>query len=118
MRRIPWSGLAVMAACLLAWELWALARKDLAAFFPPASQVLATLGQILWSGELVGHIAATMKRFAQGYAAAAVLAVAAGLALGLWRWLYNAFEPLIELLRPMPSPATIPIAILFLGIGD
>jgi ABC-type nitrate/sulfonate/bicarbonate transport system permease component len=47
-----------------------------------------------------------------------VVAVGAGLCLGLWRWLHNAFEPLIELLRPMPSPATIPIAILFLGIGD
>jgi ABC-type nitrate/sulfonate/bicarbonate transport system permease component len=118
MHRIPWSGLAVVAACLLSWELWALSRQDLAAFFPPASQVLATLWQILVSGELTGHIAATMKRFAQGYALAAVLAVGAGLALGLWHWLYNAFEPLIELLRPMPSPATIPIAILFLGIGD
>lgn len=118
MRRLPWSGLAVAAACLLAWEAWAFARQDLAAFFPPASQVLATLWQILASGELVEHIAATMRRFAQGYAAAAVIAVGAGLALGLWRWLYNAFEPLIELLRPMPSPATIPIAILFLGIGD
>lgn len=118
MKRIPWAGVAVLAACLLAWEAWAHWRSDLANYFPPASQVLATLGRILASGELTGHIAATMRRFAEGYAIAAVLAVGAGLCLGLWRWLYNAFEPLIELLRPMPSPATIPIAILFLGIGD
>jgi ABC-type nitrate/sulfonate/bicarbonate transport system permease component len=118
MRRIPWSGLAVLAACLFAWEAWAYWRRDLAAYFPPASQVLVTLGQVLGSGELTVHIIATMKRFAEGYLLAAVLAVGAGLCLGLWRWLYNAFEPLIELLRPMPSPATIPIAILFLGIGD
>ena len=118
MRRIPWSGLAVMAACLLAWEGWAFLRQDLAAYFPPASQVLLTLAQILGSGELVGHIGATLRRFAEGYTIAAAGAVTAGLCLGLWRRLYNAFEPLIELLRPMPSPATIPIAILFLGIGD
>jgi ABC-type nitrate/sulfonate/bicarbonate transport system permease component len=118
MRRIPWSGLAVLAACLVAWEAWSHWRSDLATYFPPASSVITTLAQILASGELTAHIAATMRRFAEGYALAAVLAVGAGLCLGLWRWLYNAFEPLIELLRPMPSPATIPIAILFLGIGD
>lgn len=117
-RRVPWSGLAVIAACLLAWEAWALLRQDLAAYFPPASQVLVTLWQILASGELAAHIGATLWRFAQGYGIAAVAAVGAGLCLGLWRPLHDAFAPLIELLRPMPSPATIPIAILFLGIGD
>ena len=116
--RVPWTGLAVIAACLIAWETWALLRQDLAAYFPPASQVLLTLVQVLASGELTGHIGATLWRFAQGYAIAAVAAVGAGLCLGLWRPLHDAFEPLIELLRPMPSPATIPIAILFLGIGD
>jgi ABC-type nitrate/sulfonate/bicarbonate transport system permease component len=118
MRRFPWTGVAVLGACLIAWEAWARWRGDLATYFPPASQVLAALGSMLVSGELAGHVAATMRRFAGGYALAAVIAVAAGLCLGLWRRLHNAFEPLIELLRPMPSPATIPIAILFLGIGD
>ena len=118
MRRVPWPGLAVLAACLLAWEAWAYWRSDLTAYFPPASQVLATLGQLVASGELTGHMLATLKRFAEGYALAAFLAVGAGLCLGLWRWLYNAFEPLVELLRPMPSPATIPLAILCFGIGD
>lgn len=118
MRRIPWSGLAVLAAFVLAWEVWARASGELAAFFPPASQVLATLWQMLVGGELAEHTFATLRRFAQGYVLAAALSVTAGLCLGLWRPLYNLFEPLIELLRPMPSPATIPIAILFLGIGD
>jgi ABC-type nitrate/sulfonate/bicarbonate transport system permease component len=118
MTRLPWSGFAVVATGLLAWEIGARSAGALAAYFPPASQVLATLAQILASGELPGHIAATLRRFAEGYALAAALAVSAGLCLGLWRPLHRLFEPLIELLRPMPSPATIPIAILFLGIGD
>jgi len=118
MRRVPWSGLAVLAAFVIVWEAWARTRGELAAFFPPASRVLATLWQLLASGELAEHTLATLRRFAQGYALAAALSVGAGLCLGLWRPLYNLLEPLIELLRPMPSPATIPIAILFLGIGD
>ncbi len=118
MRRIPWLGLALLLGGLLAWEGAARARPELANFFPPASQVLLTLARILGDGELAEHIAATLRRFAEGYGLAAGLAVAAGLCLGIWRPLYSLVEPLIELLRPMPSPATIPIAILFLGIGD
>jgi len=118
MRRIPWSGLLVLVGCLLGWELLAQQSLALAAYFPPASQVLITLAQIIGSGELLAHIAASLRRFAEGYALAALLSVGAGLCLGVWRPLYTLFEPLIELLRPMPSPATIPIAILFLGIGD
>jgi len=108
----------VLAACLCAWEAWALWRRDLAAYFPPASEVMVELVRLVASGELAAHAAATLRRFAEGYAIAAVAAVSAGLCLGLWRPLYNLFEPLIELLRPMPSPATIPIAILFFGIGN
>lgn len=118
MRRLPWRGLLVLLGCLLAWEVLARRNAALAAYFPPASAVLLTLSRSLGDGELLGHIVASLRRFAEGYVLAALLAVSAGLCLGLWRPLYALFEPLIELLRPMPSPATIPIAILFLGIGD
>ncbi|KRT71601.1 MAG: binding-protein-dependent transport system inner membrane component [Candidatus Rokubacteria bacterium CSP1-6] len=118
MARFPGKGLAVLLGCLVLWEVLARQSGALALYFPPASQVLATLAAILGNGELLDHIAASLLRFAEGYALAAALAVSAGLCFGLWRPLYALFEPLIELLRPMPSPATIPIAILFLGIGD
>ena len=118
MRRIPWLGLGVVVLGLLGWELAARSREELAAYFPPVSQVLLTLARVVSSGELAPHVVASLRRFAEGYALAAALAVSAGLCLGMWRPLHRLFEPLIELLRPMPSPATIPIAILFLGIGD
>ena len=31
--------------------------------------------------------------------------------------LYNLFEPLVEVLRPIPGPAYLPILVLFVGIG-
>lgn len=118
MGRVPWSGLGVLLACLAGWELLVRQSTAIAAYFPPASQVLLTTAQLVGSGELLTHIAASLRRFAAGYTLAALVSVGAGLCLGIWRPLYALFEPLIELLRPMPSPATIPIAILFLGIGD
>ncbi len=86
--------------------------------FPPASAVLRALAGIAWSGDLATHALASLRRFAEGYVLASVLAVGAGLVLGLSRRLHALVEPLIELLRPMPSVAIIPVAILFLGIGD
>ena len=44
--------------------------------------------------------------------------VPVGVAMGLFRPMYNLFEPLTELLRPLPAPAIIPVAMLFLGIGE
>ncbi len=34
-----------------------------------------------------------------------------------YRALYNLFEPLVEVLRPIPGPAYLPILVLFVGIG-
>jgi ABC-type nitrate/sulfonate/bicarbonate transport system permease component len=118
MPRIPWLGLLVVGVCVAAWEAAARSRPDLAVHFPPASAVLLALGDIVWSGDLATHALASLRRFAEGYVLASVLAIGAGLALDVSRRLHAVVEPLIELLRPMPSVAIIPVAILFLGIGD
>lgn len=116
--RIPWKGLLLLVSLLGLWDLLSRLSPVNRNYFPPPSEVFLTLGGIIASGELFEHVTASLARFVQGYAVAAAISVTAGLCLGLWPPLYALFEPSIELLRPMPSPATIPIAILFLGIGD
>ncbi|MGZ8465508.1 MAG: ABC transporter permease, partial [Candidatus Binatia bacterium] len=59
-----------------------------------------------------------LARFAEGFLLAALLAVLSGVVLGYFRFLNSLLATLIELLRPMPSVAIIPVAILLLGIGD
>src|SRR2546430_2335796 len=53
-----------------------------------------------------------------GYFIAALVAVTAGIILGYFRVIHSLLDILIELLRPMPSVAIIPVAILLLGIGN
>ncbi|HUF81210.1 MAG TPA: ABC transporter permease, partial [Burkholderiales bacterium] len=48
----------------------------------------------------------------------AAVGIALGVAMGYWRRLYEAFEITIELVRAVPPPAVIPLAMVFLGIGD
>jgi ABC-type nitrate/sulfonate/bicarbonate transport system permease component len=63
-------------------------------------------------------VAATLGRFLEGYLIAAAIAVTLGIVLGYFPSVHSLFETLIEFLRPMPSVAIIPVAILVLGIGD
>jgi ABC-type nitrate/sulfonate/bicarbonate transport system permease component len=76
------------------------------------------LAEILLSGQITVHLFATMGRFLEGYLLAAAIAVTAGICLGYFRFVHSLAEMLIEFLRPMPSVAIIPVAILLLGIGD
>ena len=116
--RINLAGLATFCIFLLLWEGFARASPLLQLYFPPVSRILLSLCQLIFSWELVGHIVATLGRFLRGYLLATLLAVTLGIVLGYFKLAYSLSESLIEFLRPMPSVAIIPVAILFLGIGD
>jgi NitT/TauT family transport system permease protein/sulfonate transport system permease protein len=76
------------------------------------------LAELVISGQLVSHLMITLSRFLQGYLLAASIAVILGIVLGYFRLAHSLFEAVIEFLRPMPSVAIIPVAVLLLGIGD
>lgn len=117
-RRFNCTGLAVLAFCLLIWEVAARANPGFEAYFPPASRVCAALAHLIVSGEILPDTARTLSRYARSYALATAVAVSLGVVLGASRFAYSLFAIIIEFLRPMPSVATIPVAILFLGVGD
>ena len=113
-----WSGWISFGLLLLVWELGSRSTPKLQAYFPPVSQIFVALCQSLVSGSIAKHCAFTLGRFFEGYGLAAALAVTLGVILGYFRFLHGLLEITIEILRPMPSVAIIPVAILLLGIGD
>lgn len=67
---------------------------------------------------MLGHTLMSLSRVMVGYVAGIVLGVICGIGMGTSK-LFNAiFKPLFELLRPIPTIAWIPIAILFFGTGE
>ncbi|WP_218187912.1 ABC transporter permease [Desulfosarcina cetonica] len=66
---------------------------------------------------LHNHVAWSLCRVFTGFVAAVVLAVPLGLVLGWSRRLQKMVWPLLEILRPIPPLAWIPISILWFGIG-
>ncbi|HEX5370190.1 MAG TPA: ABC transporter permease [Dehalococcoidia bacterium] len=116
--RSRWIGVAFIAALLACWE--AASRLELvpSLSFPPVSVILRAWVELIVSGELLRELLPSLGRMFGGYVVGVVLGVGIGLLMGMWRFFYNLLEPLTEFLRPIPSPAYIPIVILFLGIDD
>jgi ABC-type nitrate/sulfonate/bicarbonate transport system permease component len=112
------SGFALIAFCLLFWEVLARAEFVAAVSFPPFSEVFVTFWRLLFEGTMLQQLLPSLKRLVIGYLLAFVLGVALGILMGYFRSAYNFLEPITEVLRPIPSPAYIPIAILFFGLGD
>ena len=111
-------GWSCFVALLLLWELGARAAPDQRLYLPPMTSVIGALGNLFITGAVGWHFAATVGRFLTGFLIAAALGVTLGIALGYIRPLHHLLRTAIELLRPMPSVAIIPVAILTLGIGD
>jgi ABC-type nitrate/sulfonate/bicarbonate transport system permease component len=112
------TGWLVFVGLVLTWELAAHVHAPWRFYIPPMHQIIASLVQVMASGEIAHHMLTTLMRFFTGYLIAAVIAVSLGMMLGYFPFGHSLLETLIEFLRPMPSVAIIPVAILLLGIGD
>ena len=105
-----------LAACLALWHLAATRHWDLGVLtfrlVPPPLEVLQAAWDLLHSPRLLQHLAYSLWRVATGFAAAAVLGIVLGLLIGRLRWARVGMLPPLEVLRPIPAVAWIPLSIL------
>lgn len=113
-----WSGFTLVAGVLLVWQIAAERRIIDPVFIPPVSDIAHAWVRALADGTLADAVISTLRRFVIGYTLAGLLGTTLGVLLGSSRTFYALLEPPIELLRPLPSPAIVPVFILFLGIED
>ena len=113
-----WLGVGFIALLLLLWEIAAATGAMPSLSFPRMSAILVTWWELVLSGELFSELFDSLWRMFTGYFIGVSLGVLFGLLMGYFRFFYNLLEPITEVLRPIPSPAYLPIVILFLGIDD
>ena len=89
----------------------------MAVLMPAPTTIAVTAAGMIVSGELFYHLIASLKREAVAFLFA-VSAIPLGIAMGWWRLAYNQVNPIMEILRPIPPLAWIPLSILWFGIGD
>ncbi|WP_304001460.1 ABC transporter permease [Methyloversatilis discipulorum] len=109
-------GALSLLASLLLWHALATSRAHLGfitfAHVPPPSEVLEAGIELLSSPKLSLHVGHSLARIGAGYLSAALAGVGLGLLIGRFRWAARALLPPLEVLRPIPAVAWIPLAIL------
>ena len=107
-------GVAVIS--LLAWH--GAVRWSGSDIFPTPLEVLRGLGELARQGLLLKYIVASLFRVTWGFGLAVLVGVPLGLVLGWFRLANVAFNPFIQILRPISPIAWIPVAILWFGVKD
>ena len=85
------------------------------AFLPPTSLVLLRVLELLVDPAFLSAVLATLYAWAIGLLICIVVSVTVGVLLGSSRAAYSGSRAVIEFLRPIPSVALIPVAMLVLG---
>jgi NitT/TauT family transport system permease protein len=83
----------------------------------PPSQTILAFGEALADGSLASATRDTLIAAFGGLGIGASIGLTLGVALGLLRTLDRLMELPIEVLRPIPSVAVIPVALVALGFG-
>lgn len=84
----------------------------------PTEVFFALIEGLFFTGEIIPHIFASIKRALAGFILALLLSSSLAYLLGFSTTLKKYVTPIIELARPIPPLAWIPLAILWFGIGD
>jgi NitT/TauT family transport system permease protein len=120
-RDIPWDRYAIRGvAILMAIGLWQLASMtgfDFIINFQNIPTPLVVGDQFLYllgTEEFYTHIGVSLQRILIAFTMASVLGVIAGIFMGRSRLVFDILMPYIEILRPIPAVAWIPLAILML----
>lgn len=110
------------SACVLLffaiWEFLPRAGLVNSAFLSPPSAVLAAIVQLAQTGQLGWHVAASLQRSLAGLILAVVAGVALGLLMGVVRRFEAFVDPLLQLFRQVSALALFPVFLLFFGIGE
>jgi ABC-type nitrate/sulfonate/bicarbonate transport system permease component len=117
------TGALGLAVLVVLWQVVAVLISD-PVFLPSVSQTVASFahyfahpypsqGKPLWYDALT-----SLRRVLIGFALGTAIGVALGAGMSASRIVRHAIDPVIEVLRPLPPLAFIPLFIIWLGIGE
>lgn len=116
-------SIGTLAILLTVW--WVVAALQLISplFLPPPQQVLAKLLTIagpqgFMDATLWQHLAASLTRIVLALLAAVLIGIPVGIAMGLSPTVRGILDPIIELYRPVPPLAYLPLMVIWFGIGE
>ena len=118
MRWTKLRGIVFLIALIAIWEVASRSGLLNPLILPAPARILGVFSDLISSGQIPWQILVSMKRAAAGYFLAAAVFIPLGIVMGLSQRIYCLFEVAVEMLRPVPPPVVIPVAMLFFGLED
>lgn len=111
-------GLIVPTLFALGWEAAVRFGWSDGRLLPPPSRIIKTLYDLAASGDLVGHVWATLDRVGWGFLLGVASGTLFGALTGTSTLARRLLDPTFQALRAIPSIAWVPVFILWFGIFE
>lgn len=112
-----WRGVAGALAFGLLLELVTRSGLVSARFLPPFSEIVANVFLLFGREDFLSALGVTLGAWLLAFVITVVIGVSLGVALGLSDLAYRMTRTLIDIIRPLPAIAMIPLILLILGRG-
>ena len=110
-------GIGTIVLVLMLWQVAPTAGLVDPRLIPPFSAVLRRFAGEWIERPFYADLGATLLRVGLGFGLAAFIGIPLGLAMGHWRPVDRALALTINVFRPVPATAFVPIALIVFGIG-
>lgn len=112
------ASLGVVLALIGLWQLAAVRELVSPVFFPAPARTFGALSDQVVSSDFWFAFRETLRRMAMGFVTASIAGIVLGALIGLSPRLRAYVEPSLELMRPLPASAMVPVFVLLLGLND
>lgn len=111
-RALGWLALALL---MLVWEVAAIVAPSPG--LPAPSRIATVWWHEMTAGSLAAYLGDTLMSMAVGFVLSSILGITLGVLMAWVRTVYVLVEPIVELLRPIPTIVFVPVIILYVGLG-
>lgn len=106
------------AAILILWEIGVRQGTINGNVIPAPTTLCKTFISLVSSGKLQQGLVISFQRVIEGFLIAGVIGIVLGFLMGLFASFNRVMASIVNILRPIPTIALIPIFIIVLGIGE
>lgn len=108
----------LIVTVLVVWIVMGNEGKLNPVVMPTLQKIGKTFKTLLGKGTLIKHCGISLGRVLKGYCISAVLGISLGILIGLSTHLERITQLIIQIIKPIPPIAWIPLVILWFGIGE
>lgn len=106
-------GMISLTACVLIWQFAKPFGIPFLHDLPTITEVIANAKDLVTSPQYLAGWGMSLQRITLGFIAAQIIGIPLGLAMAMSRTTFYTAFPVVEILRPIPPVAWIPLAIIF-----